>query len=836
MITVLYVDDEPTLLEIAQLILEQSGEFRVVTLTSAQDALDSPSIRSCDAIISDYQMPEMDGIAFLKATRERFGDIPFILFTGKGREEVVIEAINNGADFYLQKGGNVTAQFAELSHKIRQAVRRRKAEDAVRVSEDRLQHLIQLAPAALAMFDRDMRYIAASRRWMTDYHLGERDIAGHSHYEIFPEISEGLKAIHRRGLAGEVLSADEDKFVREDGSVQWLAWEVRPWFTTGNAIGGIIIFSEDITKRKQAEEALRQKNEELGAAYEELTATEEELRQNYENLTRQEQALNRRFAALTRPPAESGIAFEELFDLDEIQALQDDFAKATGVAVLLTRPDGAPITKPSNFCRLCSEIVRQTPAGQERCLLSDAEIGGLHEPGRPYIHTCLSAGLWGAGANIVLDGRHIANWLIGQVRNEAQTGEQMRAYAREIGVDEDGFARAFLDVPVMDLAQFEAVARALQTLADQLSKSAYQNVQQARLITGQRASEEALRESERRYRDLFEINHAIMLIVDTETMTVADANAAACRFYGYTPEEMHGMSMTRINTLDLQGIRTAVSQAAVNNGAVFRFRHRKKSGEIRDVEVFSAPVVVGGRRFLHSIIQDITDRKQAEDALLMANRKLTLLSGITRHDIKNQLTALQGFLQLGGEEADKPEVLKNYLSKALAVAGVIDRQISFTKDYEDLGVHSAVWQDVDTLVHGARSALATGAVAVECQAGGIEVFADPLLEKVFYNLIDNSLRYGGETLTSIRIAAEGSDGELRIVYEDDGAGIADGDRKRLFSKGFGKNTGLGLFLSREILSITGIAIAENGEPGRGARFEIAVPAGVWRTKDPEKKL
>jgi len=126
MISLLYVDDEPDLLEIARLFLERSGEFRVGTSTSAHDALAYPAFRSYDAILSDYQMPDMDGIAFLKEVRKRFGDIPFILFTGRGREEVVIEAINNGADFYLQKGGDPRSQFAELAHKIRHAVARRQ--------------------------------------------------------------------------------------------------------------------------------------------------------------------------------------------------------------------------------------------------------------------------------------------------------------------------------------------------------------------------------------------------------------------------------------------------------------------------------------------------------------------------------------------------------------------------------------------------------------------------------------------------------------------------------------------------------------------------------------
>jgi signal transduction histidine kinase len=108
------------------------------------------------------------------------------------------------------------------------------------------------------------------------------------------------------------------------------------------------------------------------------------------------------------------------------------------------------------------------------------------------------------------------------------------------------------------------------------------------------------------------------------------------------------------------------------------------------------------------------------------------------------------------------------------------------------------------------------------------VFADPLLEKVFYNLIDNSLHYGGEKMTTIRVTVSGGSEPLRIMYDDDGAGVSADDKKQLFTKGFGKHTGLGLFLSREILSITGISITETGEPGKGARFEITVPEGVYR--------
>ena len=138
MIHVLYVDDEEPLLDVCRMFLERSSEMLVETAISAEKGLAMISKNQYDAIISDYQMPEMNGIGFLKEIRSKGYDVPFILFTGRGREEVVIEALNNGADFYLQKGGDPKSQFKELEYKIRESVRRHNAEEALRLNEARL--------------------------------------------------------------------------------------------------------------------------------------------------------------------------------------------------------------------------------------------------------------------------------------------------------------------------------------------------------------------------------------------------------------------------------------------------------------------------------------------------------------------------------------------------------------------------------------------------------------------------------------------------------------------------------------------------------------------------
>lgn len=188
------------------------------------------------------------------------------------------------------------------------------------------------------------------------------------------------------------------------------------------------------------------------------------------------------------------IRFAELFDLNEVQRLQDDFSAATGVASIITQVDGKPITRPSNFCRLCKDIIRNTELGYANCCKSDAVLGQFCQEG-PKVQPCLSGGLWDAGAGIAIGGKHIANWLIGQVRDEVQTDEKMLEYAREIGADEQAFLAAFKEVPAMSRKKFDNVAKALHSFANQLSSLAWHNFQQEKLLAEQKRVKEALKES-----------------------------------------------------------------------------------------------------------------------------------------------------------------------------------------------------------------------------------------------------------------------------------------------------------------------------------------------------
>jgi len=158
----------------------------------------------------------------------------------------------------------------------------------------------------------------------------------------------------------------------------------------------------------------------------------------------------------------------------------------------------------------------------------------------------------------------------------------------------------------------------------------------------------------------------------------------------------------------------------------------------------------------------------------------------------------------------------------------IEHQILFTKTYQDIGVHAPAWQKVEGLIKKAKTGLLPESISLTMSLGGLELYADPLLEKTFYTLLENSLRHGMQ-VTGIRFFSHvTNDKTLHLIYEDDGVGISFDDKGHIFERGYGKNTGLGLFLAQEILSITGLVITETGEPGKGARFEISVPEGAYR--------
>ena len=227
------------------------------------------------------------------------------------------------------------------------------------------------------------------------------------------------------------------------------------------------------------------------------------------------------------------------------------------------------------------------------------------------------------------------------------------------------------------------------------------------------------------------------------------------------------------------------------------------------------------------IVRDISNRKRQQHALQLASEKITLISRLTSHDINNLMTGLSGYLLLLEDAAKKPPE-DGYLRTAMELTEKINQNLRFSRDFLQLGTYEPGWRSLKTLAAEATNTLSPRGVSVTVNVLPVEIFSDPLTVKAFYNILDNAL-FHGENLTTITISAwEEPGNELVIVIQDDGRGVPDAEKERIFEYGVGKRTGLGLSFARTILEVTGIMIVENGTFGKGARFEIRVPAGAWR--------
>ena len=291
MISVLYIDDEPALLDISRVFLARSGDLVLDVTTSAASALEMIKTKPFDAIVSDYQMPEMDGIMLLKEIRSRNNELPFILFTGKGREEVVIEAINNGVDFYVQKGGDPTTQFIELEHKIKQAVQRRKVDNALKESESRYRAVFENTGTAMIIVEEDTTISLANSEFLRLTGYSQEDIDSKKPWTEFvvKEDVERMLAQHRlrRERSEEAFRQYEFRLITKSGDVRTILLNIDMIPGTKKSIASLI----DMTNRSRVTTELKKKSKEISAAYEKLTVIEEKLRGNIDDLTTSRQAL-----------------------------------------------------------------------------------------------------------------------------------------------------------------------------------------------------------------------------------------------------------------------------------------------------------------------------------------------------------------------------------------------------------------------------------------------------------------------------------------------------------------------------------------------------------------
>lgn len=356
-----------------------------------------------------------------------------------------------------------------------------------------------------------------------------------------------------------------------------------------------------------------------------------------------------------------------------------------------------------------------------------------------------------------------------------------------------------------------------------------------------------LQDYEMRYRIMEESTTLGMFrLTPAPESRIISTNQVMARMLGYNrPEDLTGKTLGDMVIVPavIEDLAAGIRDGGSFAGREVLLKQRDGSGIWASVQAWKLETRGSSVPMIEGFAEDITEQKIFEEEvrfheselnryaleLSQVNKKLNILSTITRHDILNKLTGLQGYLELMKTESSDARV-QEYLAIQETIIQTIARQIRFTKDYQDIGVETPRWSDVQETLEKAVANIPLQNITLTIDAGNLWVFADPMLEKVFYNLVENSIRHAGK-LTRIRCMTETAGDCARIIIEDDGNGVPERYKEAIFIRKHFKNTGFGLYLSREILGITGLSIRENGRPGNGARFEITVPPDKFRTGD-----
>ncbi len=439
----------------------RESELRFKTLHNASfggiTIHDKGIILDCNqglADITGYNVDELIGMDGLQLIAEKSRAKVMDAIVSQYEEPYEATGLRkNGEEYPLRLAAKQIPYKGKIVRVVefRDITEQKRAEGKIQTQANYLQTIIDSTPDGFCVLNRQGKIVEVNRAFSS--------MSGYSREEL---LGMSLDKIHAGKMSEEdytrnqrVISNTSETFEawhrRKDGSKYLIEISVTYQAEPDEQF---ICFCRDITERKRAEEALE-----------------------------------KRIIALTRPLSEDiPVAIDDLFNMKTLQNIQDTFASATGVASLITTPDGTPITKPSNFTRFCKELIRNTPKGCANCRRSDALLGTPNAKG-PIIQQCLSGGLWDAGASINIGGRHVANWLIGQVRNQTQSEVAIRKYAHEIETDEEELVKAFYEVPSMPFDQFKRIAQLVDAIASQLSSIAYQNIQQARLISDLKTAE-----------------------------------------------------------------------------------------------------------------------------------------------------------------------------------------------------------------------------------------------------------------------------------------------------------------------------------------------------------
>jgi len=371
-------------------------------------------------------------------------------------------------------------------------------------------------------------------------------------------------------------------------------------------------------------------------------------------------------------------------------------------------------------------------------------------------------------------------------------------------------------------------------------------------ITELRSVQEELKQSEEDYRKLFEDHSAVKLILDPQTGKIQDANHAAAKFYGWTRDTLKTMNIFEINTLEKDNLLGKMNRSLSKDQSVFQFKQRRADGSVRDVEVYSASITMGGKTYLHSIVNDITERKKNEeeiklktDQLIKLNAQKDKLFSIISHDLRSPFQALLGLTEIIAENTEEftteqiKELVQSLHEKTINLSNLLINLLRWAQTQNgtikctpvNVSLAEMINETVDSL---SLKSLQKQIAVVSRVEKELIVCADRnMIQSVLLNFLSNALKFTNRQGT-IQIDADFvSSEQIKVSVQDNGVGISKEDLGRLFQVGekIGSvgtegelSTGLGLLLCKEFIELNKGIISAESEEGKGSTFSFTLPA------------
>jgi len=867
-IRVIHVDDDRSFIETAKCILEDEGPFRIEIANSVDEALTKITSSTYDVIISDYEMPNKNGLHFLKELKTLGNVTPFILFTGKGREEVVVDALNFGADRYIDKHGDPRVVYAELSAGIRQLHEKTQATRLLWESEERFKKIITNFKDIIMLTETDgtVIYISPSVKNVLGYDPSEI-IGTKPRSKVYIEDAEKMRIAADRVLTEPGFNGtSEYRFLNKQGNPIWLS---HTYFQIieNDKIKQVVSIIKDISEQKKAKEDLSESEAKFSAAFHSsgvaicftrvndgliIDANESFL--NLFDYTREEMigkkvddlhlyaGKNDRQQVITeglsnravkkielKGRRKNGTLISTLFSTQLIKLKEENHFLTTLIDI--------PALKKTQEALL----LRQKDIKEFMTLIPNAVT--LTDKEGNIVHSNELAGKGFGIPNDEVVGMNALDFVIESEHEEilqnlkaatesdrviTQTFHGKRRNGKIFSVD--GSAKAMRD-ECGNVIGFMIVTR-------DITEKMNNEKRIRELLAESEKRELKLKESEERYR--FVAEHAIDIITVTDVNGVFKyVSPSVKNVLGLEPADLIGKRSV-IDLLSPETVKHLNPKMAqlVQTGELppQQFSIDTMKGKVWLETSVSIVRDEAGQMTFNAISRDITQKKKNQEELDRALshaklllEKLSVVGGFVRHDVRNKLTNIANSLYLYRKQTEKNQEMDPHIERISIAITEINRILEFSQTYEAVGSRGLSWIKVADALKEAQILSSISKTPIITNSLNFEVLADSALNEIFHNFIDNSIKYGGAHLSKITVSAQmGENCELRIIYEDDGDGIDPEIKPRLFEKGAGKGSGLGLYLISRICNVYGWRVFEEGVHGTGVRFVLVIPAQMNR--------